>query len=217
MDGECTSELSTRHNASRFKLRQIVRLRHALHLWKKSAKQKSRGRRTAETPSISSRNGGASGSARVPPGHLAVYVGVEKQRFVIKTSLLYHPLFKALLRKAEKEMGFDYKGGLSIPCEAGEFRRLLLLMERKDVVEKGTANRLKVLPLHDNKKPHALIATQESHSDRCQTDRFHGLLKELMRLYVAEISSYLTPRCDADVRLSVASSDRDIVQQAICG
>ncbi|KAE8713197.1 Indole-3-acetic acid-induced protein ARG7 [Hibiscus syriacus] len=41
----------------------------------------------------------------VPKGHLAVYVGEDYKRFVIKITLLKHPLFKALLDRARDEYG----------------------------------------------------------------------------------------------------------------
>ncbi|KAG2285424.1 hypothetical protein Bca52824_045028 [Brassica carinata] len=57
----------------------------------------------------------------VPKGHLVVYVGEESVRFVIKISLLAHPLFKALLDQAQDAYGFSADARLWIPCDVSTF------------------------------------------------------------------------------------------------
>ncbi|CAH8355624.1 unnamed protein product [Eruca vesicaria subsp. sativa] len=57
----------------------------------------------------------------VPKGHLVIYVGEESRRFVIKISLLKHPLFKALLNQAEDAYGFSADSRLWIPCDVSTF------------------------------------------------------------------------------------------------
>lgn len=57
----------------------------------------------------------------VPRGHLAVYVGENYRRFVIKTTLLDHPLFQALLDLAQDEYGFGSSSKLWIPCDENMF------------------------------------------------------------------------------------------------
>lgn len=68
----------------------------------------------------------------VPEGFLAVYVGRERQRFVISAEFLKNEVFKLLLEKSAEELGFEHKGGLPIACEAAFFEHLLWLMETKD-------------------------------------------------------------------------------------
>ncbi|KAK8685495.1 hypothetical protein V6N13_041495 [Hibiscus sabdariffa] len=57
----------------------------------------------------------------VPKGHLVVYVGENYRRFVIKISLLKHPLFKALLDQAQDEYDFNNDSKLCIPCDESLF------------------------------------------------------------------------------------------------
>ncbi|GJN39818.1 hypothetical protein PR202_gb28961 [Eleusine coracana subsp. coracana] len=65
----------------------------------------------------------SSASSDVPRGHMAVYVGEARKRFVIPTACLNHPTFVTLLKRVEDEFGFDHRcGGLTIPCASeGDF------------------------------------------------------------------------------------------------
>lgn len=73
----------------------------------------------------------SSGRARdqngVPRGHLAVYVGREEmQRFVIPTKYLQYPEFRVLMDEVADEFGYEYEGGIRIPCEEGVFEEILV-------------------------------------------------------------------------------------------
>ncbi|MCD7455969.1 hypothetical protein HAX54_030302 [Datura stramonium] len=59
-------------------------------------------------------------------GCFSVYVGPEKQRFVIRTECVNHPLFKMLLEEAESEFGYNSKGPLVLPCDVDFFLKFLM-------------------------------------------------------------------------------------------
>ncbi|KAH7528188.1 hypothetical protein FEM48_Zijuj05G0045900 [Ziziphus jujuba var. spinosa] len=67
-----------------------------------------------------------------PEGCFSVYVGVQKQRFVVKTELANHPLFKMLLEDAEMEYGFNSEGPILLPCDVDSFYKVLAEMESGD-------------------------------------------------------------------------------------
>ncbi|KAL2342800.1 hypothetical protein Fmac_004085 [Flemingia macrophylla] len=64
-----------------------------------------------------------------PQGCICVYVGPERERFVIKIKIANHPLFKALLDAAEREYGFRNDGPLWLPCQVDFFCEALAEME----------------------------------------------------------------------------------------
>ncbi|EPS59338.1 hypothetical protein M569_15471 [Genlisea aurea] len=61
----------------------------------------------------------------VPKGHVAVYVGEgdgdELEKIWVPVFYLNHPLFCDLLKESEREFGFNYSGGLTIPCRISVF------------------------------------------------------------------------------------------------
>ncbi|KAJ0966486.1 hypothetical protein J5N97_023403 [Dioscorea zingiberensis] len=62
----------------------------------------------------------------VPKGHMVVYVGESRKRFVIRVSFLEHPLFRALLDEAREEYEFNNcDSKLCIPCDENSFLALL--------------------------------------------------------------------------------------------
>ncbi|KAL1566141.1 indole-3-acetic acid-induced protein ARG7-like [Salvia divinorum] len=64
-----------------------------------------------------------------PTGTFVVYVGGERQRFVVPTSHLTHPLMRILLEKAHSEFGFDQRNGLVVPCSVNAFREVINAVE----------------------------------------------------------------------------------------
>ena len=74
-------------------------------------------------------------------GCFSVYVGPQKQRFVVKTEYANHPLFKMLLEEAESEFGYDNQGPLMLPCNVDIFYKVLMEMDdtggRDDKIHPG--------------------------------------------------------------------------------
>ncbi|XP_009591236.1 auxin-responsive protein SAUR21-like [Nicotiana tabacum] len=64
-----------------------------------------------------------------PTGNLAIYVGEERERFVVPTSYLSHPLFKILLEKTYNEFGFEQRSGLVVPCSVNAFQEVVNAVE----------------------------------------------------------------------------------------
>lgn len=75
------------------------------------------------------RKKGKNWSRVAPEGCISIYVGSQKQRFVIKTEYVNHPLFKILLEEAESEYGYSSEGPLVLPCEVDHFIKVLMEMD----------------------------------------------------------------------------------------
>ncbi|CAI9778924.1 unnamed protein product [Fraxinus pennsylvanica] len=73
--------------------------------------------------------GGSPSSTKTPPGTFAVYIGEERQRFVVPIGYLSHPLFKMLLEKAYNEFGFEQRNGLVVPCSVTAFQEVVNAVE----------------------------------------------------------------------------------------
>lgn len=72
-----------------------------------------------------------------PDGCFSIYVGSEKQKFVIRTEYVNHPCFRTLLEEAESEYGFSSEGPLVLPCEVEHFIQVLVEMDSEGTIEKS--------------------------------------------------------------------------------
>ncbi|XP_052201635.1 auxin-induced protein 6B [Diospyros lotus] len=100
------------------KIRHIVRLRQMLRRWRKKAA--AAGARRAAPPDV-------------PAGHVAVCVGSNCRRFVVRATYLNHPVFRKLLVLAEEEYGFaNTAGPLAIPCDESLFEEILRFLSRSE-------------------------------------------------------------------------------------
>ncbi|WOH00668.1 hypothetical protein DCAR_0520041 [Daucus carota subsp. sativus] len=114
------------------KICSIIKLRLLLRRWRKNTSRSSR-----RIP------------CDVPPGHIAVYVGLNHRRFVVHLAHLNHPVFKKLLAQAEEEYGFTTSGPLHIPCDELIFQDFLrCLCGRSDYKASGVCLRTKLIS-HD--------------------------------------------------------------------
>ncbi|WCJ35126.1 SAUR-like auxin-responsive protein family [Euphorbia peplus] len=98
------------------KIRHIVRLRQMLRRWRNKARMSSATRIPSD----------------VPAGHVAVCVGSNCRRFVVRAAHLNHPFFKKLLIQAEEEYGFNNHGPLAIPCDESVFEEVIRYISRSD-------------------------------------------------------------------------------------
>ncbi|KAF6171946.1 hypothetical protein GIB67_011843 [Kingdonia uniflora] len=71
----------------------------------------------------------SSSSPKTPTGFVALYVGDVRERFLIPTNFLTHPLFRMLLEKAYNEFGFNQRNGLVVPCSVSAFQEVLNAVE----------------------------------------------------------------------------------------
>lgn len=97
------------------KIRHIVRLRQMLRRWRNKARMSAN-----RAPSD------------VPAGHVAVCVGANYTRFVVRATYLNHPVFQKLLIQAEEEYGFSNHGPIAIPCDEALFEEALRFISRSD-------------------------------------------------------------------------------------
>ncbi|ONM34973.1 auxin-responsive protein SAUR50 [Zea mays] len=84
---------------------------------------------------LSAGGGGSCGrsSTSSPPGCFSVYVGAERERFVVRAECANHPLFRRLLDDTEREYGYAAQGPLALPgCDVDSFLDVLWQMERAD-------------------------------------------------------------------------------------
>ncbi|CAN6211218.1 unnamed protein product [Urochloa humidicola] len=72
-------------------------------------------------------------------GCFTVCVGAGRQRFVVRTECVNHPLFRALLEEAEEAFGYAAAGPLALPCDADAFVRVLEQIEEEAAGEAATA------------------------------------------------------------------------------
>ncbi|KAF7073470.1 hypothetical protein CFC21_078448 [Triticum aestivum] len=70
-------------------------------------------------------------------GCFSVYVGADKQRYVVRTECLNHPLFQALLEEAEEAFGYADAGPLELPCNTEAFTKVLEKIEKEKQMAVG--------------------------------------------------------------------------------
>ncbi|KAJ1417879.1 Small auxin-up RNA [Sesbania bispinosa] len=84
-----------------------------------------------------------------PHGCFSVYVGPQKQRFVVKMEFVNHPLFQTLLDEAELEYGFTSDGPICLPCNVDLFYKVLGEMDLIPCTRRSIAAKaLSFLVLH---------------------------------------------------------------------
>ncbi|EMS53830.1 hypothetical protein TRIUR3_00761 [Triticum urartu] len=64
-------------------------------------------------------------------GCFSVYVGMGRQRFIVRTECVNHPLFRVLLAEAEEMFGYAATGPLELPCNSEAFAGVLEQIEEE--------------------------------------------------------------------------------------
>ncbi|KAG8078929.1 hypothetical protein GUJ93_ZPchr0007g3851 [Zizania palustris] len=88
--------------------------------------------RTLERCKYGMSTGSGGRAAATVAGCFSVYVGPERERFVVRAEYANHPLFRRLLDDAEREYGYASQGALELPCDVDAFLDALWQMEHDD-------------------------------------------------------------------------------------
>ncbi|XP_010432378.1 PREDICTED: auxin-responsive protein SAUR72-like [Camelina sativa] len=103
------------------KIGSVVRIRQMLKQWQKKAHIGSSNNNNNDPP-----------VSDVPPGHVAVTVGDNHRRYVVRAKHLNHLIFRRLLAEAEEEYGFSNVGPLAIPCDESLFEDIIETVIRSE-------------------------------------------------------------------------------------
>ncbi|XP_051141194.1 auxin-responsive protein SAUR50-like [Andrographis paniculata] len=60
-------------------------------------------------------------SVDIPKGHFPVYVGENRNRYIVPLRFLSCPNFRCFLQQAEEEFGFHHENGITLPCDEQSF------------------------------------------------------------------------------------------------
>ncbi|XP_060188149.1 auxin-responsive protein SAUR71-like [Lycium barbarum] len=90
-----------------------------------SMKRRSRTSLLSKSKSWNSSSKPKSPVVLAPQGCFYVYVGPEKEKFIIKAKYANHPLFEMLLEDAEMEYGYNSQGPILLPCDINRFYKVL--------------------------------------------------------------------------------------------
>ncbi|KAK3035845.1 hypothetical protein RJ639_032982 [Escallonia herrerae] len=125
--------------------------------------RKSQQRPLLATPPENKKLQGKGGRKRrvAPEGCFSVCVGPEKQRFVIKTEYVNHPLFRVLLEEAELEYGYNSEGPLALPCNVDVFIKVLLEMDSDGETSQGCNSFGRSYSSYQLLSPSELVALNE--------------------------------------------------------
>lgn len=89
-------------------------------------------RRYTTLPKQTSSKGCTAPRSWTSDGCFSVYVGPEKQRFVVKAEFANHPAFKVLLEDAALEYGYQSDGPILLPCDVDLFYQVLAEIDNID-------------------------------------------------------------------------------------
>ncbi|KAI0522630.1 hypothetical protein KFK09_005015 [Dendrobium nobile] len=113
-----------------------------------------------------------SGRAKAKPvGWVSVRVGLEKEKFQIRTESMNHHLFRRLLDEAKEEFGYATKGSLVLPCSVEAFNLVLWEMDQEEADSAAAASPalcgFAASPLRGTRKGYRLLSPSRLFAATC--------------------------------------------------
>ncbi|KAK8618693.1 hypothetical protein V6N13_132676 [Hibiscus sabdariffa] len=68
-------------------------------------------------------------NSNIPMGHHLVHVGKSRRRYLVRSEIIFHPLFQELIDRSGGNGGGGHDGEVEVSCEVVLFEHLLWMLE----------------------------------------------------------------------------------------